>query len=167
MKDFSKQVIKQAGYKCRVCASKEREKLTAHHLFSQSAYPEMKDNLANGMCLCLSCHRSFHQANPGPTTPGMFVAWAKKQNLPKARLQIIINLCNQRGLQQFASKLKSKSTQVESVEKVASTFTRMLDQIPQINLPRFLYQKIQELSQLRQMSPSEFVTYLLEYELGY
>lgn len=158
---WSQKVRKQSGEKCRVCGSKEN--LTAHHLYSQSAYPELQDNPANGMCLCHSCHVSFHQDCGSTTTPKMFQAWAKKHpNITQAQYQTIVNICNQRGLRKFTPTPNSKLAKAST-----PTFTHFMTQAPEVTvkltprLHRFLKEKCKDFN----LSESEYITYLLEYEL--
>jgi hypothetical protein len=54
-----KRVVKQrAQSKCEICNSSEG--LVSHHLYSYTAYPELRADPENGMCLCKSCHNQFH-----------------------------------------------------------------------------------------------------------
>lgn len=164
MSNFSKKVIQQAGYKCRMCGSIERSELTAHHLYSQAKYSELKGKCVNGMCLCKACHQAFNNAHPHqPATPQMFIEWAKKQNLPKKKMEPIQNLCK-RAIEQFAHKVESQCAQVTPVETVSSVFNGF-DQITHITLPRYLSRQLETVSKSRNMSPAELAIHLLEYEL--
>lgn len=45
---------------CRVCG-KQQKFMIAHHLNSWNAFPALRVDLENGICLCVECHDSFHK----------------------------------------------------------------------------------------------------------
>lgn len=53
------------NYTCVVCGESKKY-MAAHHLNSYTAYPEMRTDDKNGVCLCRDCHISFHSYNGGP-----------------------------------------------------------------------------------------------------
>lgn len=153
---LSKKARKQQGNICQVCDSKEN--LTVHHLYPQAVYQQYANKIFNLICLCRSCHDSYHQAYDIETNnPNQFQAWAKKHpKMTKAHFQEkVVPICQHKELRRIASQLNSKSASGKQ-EKV-STFTAFSDQT--------LYRLIQEYCQRRQMSSVQFVIDLLEYDL--
>jgi hypothetical protein len=58
--EWKRKVKELADFTCQVC--KERGgKLVSHHLYSFDKYKELRTDLDNGVCLCESCHKSFHK----------------------------------------------------------------------------------------------------------
>jgi hypothetical protein len=51
-------VLHRDGYSCRICGCKDN--LHAHHINSWSEFPEDRFILANGLTLCSSCHKTYH-----------------------------------------------------------------------------------------------------------
>lgn len=58
LKKWAKTVYKKYHYKCLIC--KSSRKLNAHHLDNWSDFPKKRFSIENGVCLCESCHRRFH-----------------------------------------------------------------------------------------------------------
>ncbi len=57
---WAQEVKRRAGYKCQKCAATKR--LCAHHITDYWQAPELRGDLTNGECLCLSCHNKEHRA---------------------------------------------------------------------------------------------------------
>ncbi len=57
LKNWSKEVRK--GKVCDCCTSSE--KLTAHHLWPKSKFPELALEVDNGVVLCEKCHNEYHK----------------------------------------------------------------------------------------------------------
>lgn len=66
LSNWSNEVKKAYNSKCDICGSSEE--LTAHHLYAKSFFQNLKYNIDNGVCLCQSCHTSFHQEYPDTAT---------------------------------------------------------------------------------------------------
>lgn len=54
-------VYKRDNYTCQVCGNKRNKKLNAHHIYSWHSYPKLRHVTNNGITLCVSCHKKFHQ----------------------------------------------------------------------------------------------------------
>jgi len=56
--------------KCVICGGEKH--LEAHHIFGYKGYPELRDNVDNGITLCQFCHGNYHSQygvkNPNPVT---------------------------------------------------------------------------------------------------
>lgn len=57
-KAWRKAVFANANNKCQKCGSSE--KLETHHIKNFSDYPELRETVSNGACLCRKCHKKFH-----------------------------------------------------------------------------------------------------------
>jgi 5-methylcytosine-specific restriction endonuclease McrA len=53
---WTREVFERDNYTCRACGQKGGN-LQAHHILSYAKFPKQRWNLANGMTLCLSCHK--------------------------------------------------------------------------------------------------------------
>jgi ribosomal protein S14 len=61
--------FKNADYSCDICSIRGVE-LHAHHMNNWKFYPEERYEIANLVCLCKTCHRSFHNKyGDGKMTP--------------------------------------------------------------------------------------------------
>lgn len=60
--DWSLQVKMRAGYCCQHpgCGELEKSLLESHHVKPVSQYPELRNDLTNGKCLCLYHHALAH-----------------------------------------------------------------------------------------------------------
>ena len=79
-KEWARLVKEKEGYTCNACGQKG-SRLAAHHLYSYSTHPELRLDISNGICLCNSCHKRFHDWNGGqvkPCTPEDYVCWLKE-----------------------------------------------------------------------------------------
>lgn len=65
----------EAGELCR--AKKEKPQLQGAHIFGVGAYPRLRADLRNGMCLCATCHRYYTSA------PLDFAEFVKKTKYKK------------------------------------------------------------------------------------
>lgn len=61
-KNWSKEVKKRDGYICVVCNGSPSGELESHHLEGYSENPELRIDVANGVCVCKTCHLEFHKA---------------------------------------------------------------------------------------------------------
>ena len=57
-KEWKKSVLSNANYRCQKCGSSE--KIETHHIKNFSDYPELREVVSNGSCLCRKCHKQFH-----------------------------------------------------------------------------------------------------------
>ena len=81
-KQWSKEVKEQADYTCDCCGKRGYE-LHSHHLNSWNAYKEQRYDLANGVCLCESCHKEFHKLyGKGDNTKEQYIEF-KENKLTK------------------------------------------------------------------------------------
>lgn len=70
-------VKKRDNYTCGKCSIRGG-KLTSHHLYSWRDYPDLRYELSNGVCLCLSCHMDFHnQYGRGGNTKEQYEEWSR------------------------------------------------------------------------------------------
>jgi len=60
-REWSSKVIERDGNKCTKCGA--TEKLHAHHLIPWNENKELRFDLDNGICLCISCHMRKHALN--------------------------------------------------------------------------------------------------------
>ena len=57
-KEFIETVLQLSDYKCKICGS--HYNLQVHHLDGYEWCKEKRTDVNNGVCLCDSCHRTFH-----------------------------------------------------------------------------------------------------------
>jgi len=55
-KAWRKSVYQRDDYTCQMC-HKAKKRLQAHHILMWSKYPQQRYNIANGITLCLKCHK--------------------------------------------------------------------------------------------------------------
>ena len=55
-------VFKRDAYTCQKCNYRRGGKIVAHHIYSWKTSPEVRLEVANGITLCVTCHRRFHRA---------------------------------------------------------------------------------------------------------
>jgi len=61
---YHKAVRERANYTCEVCKRVFPEnELCSHHIKSKGAYPNLKYDLANGLCVCFACHYGIHNGS--------------------------------------------------------------------------------------------------------
>lgn len=48
------------SYTCRKCRDSSGGNLEAHHLFNYAEYPNLRTDKNNGITMCKSCHKTFH-----------------------------------------------------------------------------------------------------------
>lgn len=58
---WRQEVYKRANYLCEKCNTKGI--LYAHHIKDAAKHPELRLDINNGKCLCLTCHRKIHYPN--------------------------------------------------------------------------------------------------------
>ena len=70
-KEFHRLVCEREGYKCQACGkdfssdfyfneNMINQYLTAHHLKTKKAHPELRLEVENGMCVDDECHKKIH-----------------------------------------------------------------------------------------------------------
>lgn len=72
-----------AGNKCLVCGSSAN--LQAHHIMPRSKYPELANDLNNGLCLCRRCHYIYHNGKYDSNGTG----WSGMQRPPKETIEAV------------------------------------------------------------------------------
>ena len=60
MKLWRKKVFERDNYTCQCCKDNSGGNLRAHHYINYSENKELQLNIDNGICLCNTCHVSFH-----------------------------------------------------------------------------------------------------------
>lgn len=58
--EWRKKVFKRDNYTCQCCKDNSGGNLRAHHYINYSENKELQLNIDNGICLCNTCHVSFH-----------------------------------------------------------------------------------------------------------
>lgn len=66
-KDWRKAVFERDGYTCQSCKNVGGE-LNAHHIYGYADFPELREDVDNGITLCLFCHRELHHLFGRKTT---------------------------------------------------------------------------------------------------
>lgn len=56
---WKKAVHQRDNYTCRICGDNGGGNLNAHHIRKFSEYPELRDNVSNGISLCEICHNKM------------------------------------------------------------------------------------------------------------
>lgn len=56
-------VFERDGYSCQVCGDDRGGNLNAHHLEPYRDVKKKRWDVSNGVCVCDTCHRAFHQAH--------------------------------------------------------------------------------------------------------
>jgi hypothetical protein len=93
-KDFWSPLIKyRAGFKCEVCGDTNRQ-LNSHHIEGKGNI-DLRTNLDNGICLCVTCHtmgqvaahstsysgqQEFHQLLEGVRSPALLQSLKRLRN---------------------------------------------------------------------------------------
>lgn len=84
---WSAAVKRSYDHKCAICGATEG--LVAHHLESWDWCPEHRYDVHNGVCLCMPCHKGFHDAcGWGRNTGEQFVV-----HMAKVKAAAETNLC--------------------------------------------------------------------------
>jgi transcription elongation factor Elf1 len=72
--EWRKEVLARDKH-CVICGGEKH--LEAHHIFGYKGYPQLRDNVDNGITLCQFCHGNYHSQygvkNPNPVTLVKFV----------------------------------------------------------------------------------------------
>ena len=74
---WAKTVKELDNHKCAFCGS--TEKLEAHHIRKKSLFPELKNDIDNGITLCHKCHVIAHAANYSNSGLSVSTKITKKQ----------------------------------------------------------------------------------------
>lgn len=59
-RQWRKSVLERDNYTCQKCGAKEKV-MEVHHIKSFAKYPELRDEVSNGITLCHNCHVSVHK----------------------------------------------------------------------------------------------------------
>ena len=59
LEHFKREVLRRQNYTCAVCGTHVRELLDVAHISEYSTDADNRANPANGICLCVYCHRAF------------------------------------------------------------------------------------------------------------
>ena len=57
--EWRRQVYERDRYTCQCCGEKGGN-LVAHHILNYSEHEELRTNVGNGITLCKTCHKEFH-----------------------------------------------------------------------------------------------------------
>lgn len=70
-------IKRKAGYLCAITREKlDKRQLSSHHLYGYNAYPDLRRDLRNGVCLRRELHDAFHQEHGyGHNTLAQFQAF--------------------------------------------------------------------------------------------
>lgn len=58
--DWRRSVYDRDDYTCQCCGDDKGGNLVAHHIYNYSEHEDKKIDLDNGITLCKSCHKKFH-----------------------------------------------------------------------------------------------------------
>lgn len=58
--EWRRQVQKRDNYTCVAC-KKYGGKITTHHILNYSEYPKLREDVDNGVVMCVNCHKDFHK----------------------------------------------------------------------------------------------------------
>ncbi len=78
---WAKLIKEKYNYTCQICHSTGK-KMVAHHLENYNINPIHRTDIANGVCLCLTCHDDFHTLYGWAKTTRKQFAHFKKLNVP-------------------------------------------------------------------------------------
>ena len=59
LEHFKRDVLRRQNHTCAICGTRVRELLDVAHISEYSTDPQNRANPANGICLCVYCHRAF------------------------------------------------------------------------------------------------------------
>lgn len=54
---WRKRVLEKFNFTCQICGLIDKEVVEADHIKTKAEYPELKNDLNNGVALCANCHR--------------------------------------------------------------------------------------------------------------
>lgn len=58
--EWRKEVYERDDYTCQCCGDNKGSNLVAHHLLNYSEHEELRTDVDNGITLCKTCHKEFH-----------------------------------------------------------------------------------------------------------
>lgn len=58
--EWRKQVYEKDNYTCKCCGDDKGGNLVAHHILNYSEHDELRTDVNNGISLCKTCHKLFH-----------------------------------------------------------------------------------------------------------
>jgi hypothetical protein len=96
-RDWQKAVRERDAYTCQRC-KKVEQYVHAHHVAPRSRRPDLRHDVANGKCLCLSCHSWVHSNPREATAAGLLsdasyelaqkqIPWRRGDNFRPQRLR--------------------------------------------------------------------------------
>lgn len=75
---WAEKVKENDRYACVACGNTSN--LHAHHLYAVASYPQLREEVNNGVTLCKRCHIHFHkQYGKGQNTGKQFLTWLSSQ----------------------------------------------------------------------------------------
>ena len=61
LREWRRAVCERAGWHCEVCGRYgDEQTLCGHHIKSQGAFPELRFDVGNGICVDVFCHNKIH-----------------------------------------------------------------------------------------------------------
>lgn len=80
-KTWSLKIKERDNYMCKKCNASGVD-MESHHIFSVKDYPDLIYDINNGICLCSSCHRIFHDFfRSRKSTPEQLIVFLKEYKL--------------------------------------------------------------------------------------
>lgn len=72
---WKRDCIARDDRKCKKCDGRSGDKsLTVHHIESYDKYPDLRVDMANGITLCMTCHKDYHhQMGRVPTLDNLII----------------------------------------------------------------------------------------------
>lgn len=58
--EWRRYIYEKDNYTCRCCGDSKGGNLVAHHILNYSEHDELKTDIKNGITLCKTCHKDFH-----------------------------------------------------------------------------------------------------------
>ena len=58
---WSRAVRERDNYTCARCKRQDKNNTDAHHIYGAQEFPEKREDINNGITLCIPCHKKFHK----------------------------------------------------------------------------------------------------------
>lgn len=98
---WSAAVKRRDHFTCQIC-ERRGEKLNAHHIYAYNRYKDLRYDLDNGITLCETCHKDFHQIyENGDNTAEQF------EEYKKTRLMLIEHIRREKKKNKIVEKIIS------------------------------------------------------------